>query len=107
MGNVIEMNEADARAWLRKGVEWIREGLTLTDNTTDDAVCDMVLKALDTDLVWGWLWSMLDGVLDGGVVPKGAPSEVVTAGEATAINPLLVLSVIKAIWDLYQLFRNK
>jgi hypothetical protein len=41
-----EMNETDARAWLRSGIEWIREGLTLTTTTVDDSVADMVLNSL-------------------------------------------------------------
>lgn len=104
----IEMNETDARAWLRKMVEVVREGLSLTETTTDDAICDMVLRVLDNDTLWSWAWSLLDGILGDGIVPKGAPPEVTAEAEAVGvINPLLVLSILKAIYDLYQLFRNK
>jgi len=105
-----EMNETDARAWLRSGIEWIREGLTLTTTTVDDSVADMVLKALDNELIWGWLWSVLDGMLDGDVQPIGAtpiPVAVQAETEAAAINPLLVLQIVKLIYDLWQTFRNK
>jgi hypothetical protein len=104
----IEMNENEARVWLRDGVEWIRKGLSLTPTTADDKVCDMVLAAIDSDLIWGWLWKVLDGVLDDSVTPIGAaPDDVVAAAAPAAINPLLVLSIIKALYDLWKMFRTE
>jgi hypothetical protein len=101
------MEEAAARAWIRKMVEVIREGLTITPTTVDDGVADMVLRAIDNDLLWSWLWSALDGVLDPGVTPIGAtPPETEQELVAKGVNPLLVLSIVKAIYDLWKMFRS-
>ena len=103
-----EMNKDEARVWLRQVVEVIRKGCTLTTTTIDESVCDMLLNAIDSDLIYGWMWSVLDGILgDTDIVPMMSDPVMAAECEAKGINPLIIISVLKALYDLWKLFRPK
>ena len=103
-----EMNETDARAWLRNVVAVIRQGCTLTTTTIDDSVADMMLTAIDSELLWPWIWSALDGLLgDDPVVPIGADPVFAAECEAKGINPLIIIQIVQALIALWQAFRPK
>lgn len=99
------MNEAQARVWIRQIVEVVKQGATLTDFTIDDQAAEMVLRAIDNDLLWGWVWKIVGGLLDGQPDVVGDDLPLLQA-DAAAINPLTVIAIIKAIVELWKSFRS-
>jgi hypothetical protein len=97
------MSETEVRAWLRKIIEVVRTGTELTDTAIDDNVCEMVLKAIDSDLMWSWLWTLIGRWL----VDENAPILVSAEGSpmVEAINPLTVIAVIQALIALWKTVR--
>lgn len=100
------MAENEVRLWMRKIIEVLRTGAEITGTKVDDQACDMVLKAIDNDLLWSWLWKAI-GRFFGGDSPIIVAQDPVpvSAGEIAEFNPLLVLSIIKALVDLWKLLR--
>jgi hypothetical protein len=97
------MDEAQARVWIRNIIEVVKQGATLTSFTIDDQAADMALRAVDSDLLWSWLWKLIGGWMDGvDVVGDECPVE---AAEAAAINPLMIIAIVKAIVELWKSFR--
>jgi hypothetical protein len=96
------VDEQQARVWIRNIIEVVKQGATLTSFTIDDQAADMALRAVDSDLLWAWLWRLIGGWLDGVDVVGEEPPVV----EAAAIDPLTVIAIIKAIVSLWQAFRK-
>jgi hypothetical protein len=98
------MNEHEARVWIRKIVEVIRTGTTLTPITADDKVCDMLLLAVDNDVIWPWVWSLLRRALerdDDGIIVGDEPEPVAAA--ELGIDPFTIyklITLVIAIWKL-------
>jgi hypothetical protein len=103
----VDMAETEARVWLRQVVEVFRTGCTLTKTPIDEKVCDMVLAAIDQDLIWNVIWNMLDGVLDPDIEPIGSSPAVVGACQAVGLPLLTIIAIIKTIIDLFRMFTNK
>lgn len=97
------MTEKEARQWIRKIVEVLRQGSELTPFEVDDRTCEVVLKAIDSDLFWGYLWKLISRWLE-------ADEPIVVSAEAApvveAINPIVVITVVKLIIDLWKTLRN-
>jgi hypothetical protein len=100
------MTENEARIWIRAIIEVMRKGATLTSTVIDDKVCDMLLTAVDSEVVWSWMWQVLSRFLseDDGIIVGDIP-EPVEAAEL-GLNPLTSIAIIKAIAELIKLFRK-
>jgi hypothetical protein len=100
------VDETQARVFVRQILQVIRTGADLTGITLDDQICDMALKAVDNDLLWGWMWKVLGGLFDGGdALVVGADCPAVEA-EAVGIDPLTIIAILKAIYELIKMFRK-
>jgi hypothetical protein len=102
------MNENEARQWIGAGLQWIATGATLTPITIDDQVVVIVMKALESDVIWGWAWRLLEGFLDGSTLVESEPvaADVSSASAEVGIDPLTIIAIVKAIADLIKLFRK-
>lgn len=102
------MNENEARQWVIDGLRWLSKGATLTPITIDDQAVVIVMKALDSDVIWGWAWRLLDGFLDGSTLVESEPvaDDVSEASAEVGIDPLTIIAIVKAIADLIKLFRK-
>lgn len=102
------MNELEMRAFVRQIIEVMRKGASFTDTPVDDNICDMVLKAVDSDLLWSWVFSIIGRFLkDEEPISVSESGELMAACEAEAINPLMVIAIIKAIIELWKTLRPK
>jgi hypothetical protein len=100
------MNELEMRVFIRQIIEVLRKGATLTGVAIDDQVCDMVLKAVDSDLLWSWVWSLIGRfVNDTEPIVVSESYELTAACEVEAINPLMIIAIIKAIVELWKQLR--
>lgn len=102
------MNELEIRNFIRKIIEVLRTGASLTGTTIDDQACDMVLRAVDNDLIWSWIVKLIGRFMDDGqpiLVEDGG--EIAAAMEVEAISPLMVIAIIKAIVELWKTLRPK
>ncbi|NLX57298.1 MAG: hypothetical protein GXY58_19485 [Planctomycetaceae bacterium] len=102
------MDENEARQWISDGLQWIAKGATLTPTTIDDQAVAIVAKALESDVIWGWAWRLLDGFVDGSTLVESEPvvDEVLAASAEVGIDPLTLVAIVKAIADLVKLFRQ-
>lgn len=102
------MNENEARQWIGAGLQWIATGATLTPTAIDDQAVAIVMKALESDVIWGWAWRLLEGMLGGSSLVESelVGSEVSAASAEVGIDPLTIIAIVKAIADLIKLFRN-
>ena len=94
------MNENEFRAWVKQILGVLKTGAGLTPTLIDDQACEMVLKVVDSDILWGWVWKTVDQW----VVDEDHPI-LVGAPEMVGVNPLLVLAVIKALLALWKALR--
>lgn len=102
------MNENEARQWIGAGLQWIATGATLTPTAIDDQAVAIVTKALESDVIWGWAWRLLDGFVDGSTLVESEPiaDDVSAASDEVGIDPLTIIAIVKAIADLIKLFRK-
>ena len=102
------MNENEARKWIGAGLQWIATGATLTPTVIDDQAVAIVTKALESDVIWGWAWRLLDGFVDGSTLVESEPvaDDVSAASAEVGIDPLTIIAIVKAIADLIKLFRK-
>jgi hypothetical protein len=99
------MNELEMRTFVRQILEVLRKGASLTGTLIDDQTIDMVLRAVDSDLIWGWVFSLIGRFLKDEPILVEAGTEVSAAMEVEAINPLMILAIIKAIVALWKELR--
>ena len=100
------MTETQIREFVRRVVQATQSVAELTPTEFDDKACEMVLKVVNNDTLWGWIWSLVDQW----IVDENAPILVSAppAGmEAEAINPLLVIAIIKAAIALWKAFHGE
>jgi hypothetical protein len=102
------MNENEARQWIGAGLQWIATGATLTPITIDDQAVAIVTKALESDVIWGWSWRLLEGILGGSALVESEPvaAEVTAASAEVGIDPLTIIAIVKAIAEMIKLFRR-
>lgn len=101
------MTETELREFVRRIVGVAQTVAELTGTAIDDHACEMVLKAVNNDLLWGWIWSLVDQwIVDENapilVSAEAAPAEL----QAAAIDPLTVIAIIKAAIELWKLIRK-
>jgi hypothetical protein len=101
------MSEAEARIWIGEILGVIRKGCLLSGTQIDENVVDMVQRAIENDMIWAWIWRVIGTLLteEDGPILVEADADV-AACEAAAVNPLLILAVIKALIDLWKSFRS-
>lgn len=99
------MDSAQTRVFVRQIIEVLKTGASLTGITIDDQIADMALKAVDNDTVWNWMWLLIGKLLsDEDVNVVGCePPEAEVVG---AINPLVLIAIVKAIVALLKAFRG-
>jgi hypothetical protein len=101
------MNDVELRNFVRKIIEVMRSGASFTDTTIDDQTCDMILRAIDSDVVWGWVAELIGRFLKDEPILVEAGAEVSSAMEVEAINPLTIIAIIQAIVSLWKQLRPK
>ena len=99
------MNEIEVRQWFQEIGAVVIKGASITNTELDDKVAAMFFHALDSDLVWGFLWPIIDGMFTDETLVQSSP-EFNDACAAKAINPLTVIAIVKALLDLYKMFRK-
>jgi hypothetical protein len=99
------MNEAEVRVWFKEIGTVVLKGTTITQTPVDDQVVAMFFNALENDFVWQFLWPIIDGLfVDADKVM--ATEDFSDACTAKAINPLVILSIVKTIIDLWNLWKK-
>lgn len=103
------MNEQELKQWVLDTLSVIRRGCTLTPTTIDEAAVDMVVRAVENPILWAWIYRLIGGLLgpddDESILVATEPMPV-DAVEVAAINPLLVIAVIKALVALWKSFQD-
>lgn len=101
------MNEQQVRVFVRQIVEVLRTGASLTAITIDDQIAEMVLKAVDNDLLWSWIYKLIGGFLndDGPLVVAASEEFPVEAVEA-GVDPLTIIAIIETLVALWKKFRK-
>lgn len=102
------MDENEARLWISDGLQWIAEGATITPTAIDDQAVAIVIKALESDIIWSWAWKLLEGMLGGSALVESGPvaAEVTAASAEVGIDPLTIIAIVKAIAEMIKLFRR-
>lgn len=99
------MTETQVRELVRRVIAGAQSAAEITGTQIDDQACEMALKVVNSDLLWGWIW----GLIDQWIVDPEAPILVGDAAapiEAEAIDPITVIAIIKAAIELWKLIRK-
>jgi len=101
------MTETELREFIRKIIAAAQSVAEMTGTAWDDKACEMVLKVVNSDLLWGWAWSLVDQW----VVDENAPilvsaTPLPVEGQEVGIDPLTVIAIIKAAIELWKLIRR-
>jgi len=97
------MTETELREFVRRIVGVAQSVAEMTGTALDDQACEMVLKAVNNDLLWGWIWSLVDQW----VVDENAPILVSAPPvEVEAIDPVTIIAIVKAAIALWKLIRK-
>lgn len=102
------LNDVELRNFVRKIIEACRTGASLTSTLIDDQTCDMILRAIDNDLLWSWVFKLIGRFLNDGepiLVEEGGA--IAEAMEVEAINPLTIIAIIQAIVALWKTLKPK
>jgi hypothetical protein len=98
------MTETEVRQTIREmGAIAIRL-TTLTNNQVDDQIVNMFFQAIDNNLVWQFLWPMIDGFFTENKVMESPDYDDACA--AMMINPILIWNIITTIKSLWELFKK-
>lgn len=97
------MTQEQARAFILKVLDCAGDISALIPGTIDDTIVVSAKKAVENDLLWGWIWAAIGRLVDGGdpVIVGDAPVEV------EGINPLVLIALVKAIYELYKQLRPR
>lgn len=102
------MTEQELKQWILDILAVIRKGCTLTPTTIDESVVDMVVRAVESEILWAWIYRLIGGLLgpddDESILVSTEPMPV-DAVEVAMINPLVVIAVIKALIELWKTLR--
>jgi hypothetical protein len=101
------MNELEMRTFVRQILEVLRKGASLTGTTIDDQTIDMVLRAVDSDLIWSWVFALIQRFLKDEPILVESGVEVAEACEVAAISPLAIIAIIKAMVELWKLLKKE
>ena len=99
------MNEQQARTWIKSVGAVVLEGTSITNTAIDDTVVKMFFDALDNDMIWGLMWPIIDGIFEESPLTK-SDTEFVAAAEAAAIDPMTIIAIVTAIFELWRKFRR-
>ena len=100
------MDEIQVRQWFREIGTVVLKGTTITNTAVDDQIVGMFFNALDNDLVWSFLWPIIDGMfVDTNKLM--ATEDFDDVCETKAINPLMIIAIVKALIDLWNQFKKK
>ena len=101
------MSEQELKQWILDILDVLRRGAGLTPTTIDEASIDMVIRAVENELLWAWIYKLIGGLLgpdDDGSLLVQTESVPVDVATAAAVNPLLVIAVIRALVALWKSF---
>jgi hypothetical protein len=99
----------EMRQWIKDILGVIAKGASLTPTVIDDNCVAMVLRAVENDMLYDWVYGLIERWLvdedDPILVGDPVNDEVLAASAVAAINPLVVIAVIKALIALWKSFR--
>ena len=101
------MDEAEVRQWIVDILGVIRRGCKLTQTEIDERVVDSVIQAISNDTIWGWCWKLLGRLFEGDepiLVTDDAP---VAALQPYGIDPIMIIAIIRQLYELWKLFTWK
>ena len=96
------MTQEQARAFILKVLDCAGDISALIPGTIDDTIVVSAKKAVENDLLWGWIWAAISRWVqseDDPIIVGDAPVEV------EGINPLVLIALVKAIYELYKQLR--
>ena len=102
------MTEQQAKELVLGTIDLAAKFVALTSTGVDDKVVAMVRTAVANEMLWGWMWSLLQRFLDTDdpIIVSAECPEPAAAAEL-GINPLMIIALIKAIADIIKLLRNR
>lgn len=99
------MNETEVRAWIKQVGQVILQGTSITNTTVDDTVVGMFFNALDNEVVWRFLWPLIDDIFQESTLVKASPGLTAEA-EKVGIDPMTIIAIVTAIFNLWKQFRK-
>jgi hypothetical protein len=104
-------NESAFRAWCGTVVDMLIELAALTDTLLDDQVVAKLRTILSVDAYWQVLYTLIKAAMeyvrpDDEELLVGSPDVQLVADEVK-INPLVIITIIKTIVDLYNWWKNR
>jgi hypothetical protein len=100
------MVENEVRVWFKEIGEVILKGASITEMPIDDKVVQMFFTALSNDLIWSFVWPVIDDIFSESVLVKST-AEFNAAAEKAAIDPLTIIAIVQALFSLWKQFRKK
>jgi hypothetical protein len=100
------MIESEVRVWFKEIGEVVLKGATITDNAIDDKVVGMFFSALENDLVWSFLWPVIDDIFAESTLVKST-GELDVAADKAGIDPLTIIAIVQALFSLWKQFKRK
>ena len=104
------MNEVQARQWLLDLLDVMLRGAKLTPTVIDDRAVELSIMAVNNDLIFSWIWKVLEPVLNGDdrvMSVIECPEEVVAESDKVEIDPLTIIAIINAVLELIKIWRNR
>ena len=104
-------NESAFRAWCGTVVDMLVELAALTDTPLDDQVVAKLRTILSVDAYWQVLYTLIKAAMeyvrpDDEELLVGSP-DVQSVADEVAINPLVIITIIKTIVDVYNWWKNR
>ena len=100
------MTESEVRAWFKQIGEVILQGTSITNTAIDDKVVAMFFNTLESDVVWGLLWPFIDDIFQESPLVR-ADQSLVAEAEKAGIDPMTIIAIITAVFNLWRQFRGK
>jgi nicotinic acid phosphoribosyltransferase len=104
-------NESAFRAWCGTVVDMLIELAALTDTLLDDQVVAKLRTILSVDAYWQVLYTLIKAAMeyvrpDDEELLVGSP-DVQSVADEVKINPLVIITIIKTIVDIYNWWKNR
>jgi hypothetical protein len=100
------MSESEIRQWLLSFGHLLGKLADLSGTQIDDEVVKAFIAALESDLLWGYIWLLIGGLFDDKPMLVEATDDVALAAEELGISPLVIIAIVKALLEIWKLFKK-